>query len=180
MLIDRVIAPAGLRLPFAALLAVTIVACGQGERGVVVGRTGAPIVSLSEGRCETTCPVYDITLTPDGAYTLNAEAFVKTTGVSEGALGPEAWEAAESALRRAGFWTMAADQTASALQNCQTGAPIVQVTWRLEDGKEKTVRYDAGCGVHKTSRLISELRGALGFDDLVWTDQAFEYETPQR
>jgi hypothetical protein len=175
MTLRSLTSPARLRGPFLALLAATIAACGQGERGVVLGRLDAPIVSLSEGKCETTCPVYDITLRPDGTYTLNAVQFVKAPGLSEGSLGAEAWPAAEAALKKAGFWTMEGDQTASALQNCQTGAPIVSVSWRLADGKEKTVRYDAGCGVPKTQRLISELRAALGFDDLIWTDQRFEY-----
>jgi hypothetical protein len=179
MIVASCLFPARLRAPFLALLAVTIAACSPGERGVVLGRPDAPIVSLSEGQCETTCPVYDMTLRPDGSYTLNAVKFVKTPGLSEGALKPEAWTAAEAALSKSGFWTMAVDQTASALQNCQTGAPIVSVTWRLTDGKEKTVRYDAGCAVPKTQRLVSELRAALGFDDLIWTDQRFEYGSPE-
>jgi hypothetical protein len=152
--------------------------CTPAERGVVQGRTGAAVISLSEGPCEDACPVYDMTLRPDGSYTLHGEAFVRTTGIAEGALGPEAWTAAEEALEDADFWRAEPDQTSRRLPNCMPGAPTVRITWRTAEGKEKTLTYDAGCGVERTRSLIAGLRAALAFDDLVWTDERFRYAPP--
>lgn len=151
-------------------------ACGEREVGVSNGPAGEPMISLSEGACEhNTCPVYDMTLRGDGGYTLNGVKFVKTTGVTEGDLTEQVFHGAEKVLQDAGFWTMKRAQTDETLSNCESGAPTVLVTWRTAEGKQKTVTYDAGCGVRKTTDMIRALRVALKFDDLVWTDKEFDF-----
>jgi hypothetical protein len=165
----------------AGLVAAAVAAaCSRGEEGLVQGQSGDPVVSLSEGACNGTCPVYDLTVHANGTYILNGQRFVKTTGVSEGDIGADAFSAAVGVLEDAGFWTMRPVQTMETLQNCQTDAPTVLVTWREDSGKEKTVAYNAGCGVRKTQEMISRLRTALKFDDLVWTDAKFDPETGER
>ncbi|MEZ5939002.1 MAG: DUF6438 domain-containing protein [Hyphomonadaceae bacterium] len=162
--------------PMLALVAVSVVtACSGGEQGVIQAQPDDPVIVLSEGACPTTCPVYDMTLHGDGSYVLNGVRFVKTTGVTTGQLGPEAWSGAQSALEDAGFWAMKPKQTPETLGICHPDAPTVQVTWRTETGKEKTVVYDAGCGVDKTQKMIVALRAALNFERLVWSDQRFDY-----
>lgn len=156
--------------------ASTLAACGKPDQGVVQGETGNPVIVLSEGACFGTCPIYDMTLRPDGSFTLYGERFVKETGVQEGTLGPEAWEEAVDVLEASDFWSVEATQTPETLQNCHTDAPTARVTWRTEDGQEKTLTYDAGCGVRKTQNLIAALREALHFDDLVWTDREFPFD----
>jgi hypothetical protein len=157
---------------------VTLSACGAPETGIVDAQRGSPAIAIDEGACETTCPVYQMTLRPAGDYTLNGERFVKITGVQTGDLGEDAWAAAEDALESAGFWKMKPDQTAKSLSGCQTGAPTVKVTWRTEDGKEKTVTYDAGCDEKKTREMVAALRSAFEFDNLVWTSRKFDYGDP--
>ena len=77
----------GSRHMFAGLaLAVGLVACTASEKGVGSARPGDPVIVLTEGACDQTCPVYDMTLHPDGSYLLNGARFVKTTGVTEGRL----------------------------------------------------------------------------------------------
>ncbi len=163
----------------ALLLAATIAtACAPSEKGVAQGRPDDPVISLSEGSCVGTCPVYDITLHPNGKYLLNGERYVKTPGVSDGALSPKAWTAAEKVLKEADFWKLAPLQTPANLSTCQPDAPTVKVTWRTSEGKQKTVTYNAGCGVQKMQELVSDLREALDFDSLVWTDKKFDYAQP--
>lgn len=159
---------------FAALAAAIATACSGGEKGVVQAQANDAVIVLSEGGCEVTCPIYDMTLHPDGRYVLNGERFVKTSGVSEGDIGEPAWTSAEKVLTEAGFWTLEPDQTAAVLPNCQKGAPTAKVTWRTKEGKEKTVTYYAGCGVRKMQDLIGSLRTALDFDYLVWTNEKFD------
>jgi len=159
---------------FAALFTAIATACSAGEQGVTQAQPDDPVISLSEGPCLGTCPVYDMTLHADGAYVLNGERFVKATGVSEGKLGKQAWSKAQAALEKAGFWSLKPVQTPETLATCHTDAPTAKVTWRTAEGKEKTVTYDAGCGVQEMQTLVSELREALGFGDLVWTDDRFD------
>ncbi len=58
---------------------------------------------LSEGPRLGSCPVYDMTLHPNGAYILNGERFVKDAGVTEGKLTPDTWKNAEKLLSDASF-----------------------------------------------------------------------------
>lgn len=156
-----------------ALAAGLTAACSPSEKGVSTARTGDPVIVLTEGECDQTCPVYDMTLHPDGSYLLNGVRFVKTTGVTEGQLDGSAWTAAQAALDQAGFWTLEPNQTSSDNPSCVAGTPTVSITVRLADGKQKTLTYRAGCGGEVGRALIPALREALTFHDLVWTDERF-------
>ncbi|HVY89645.1 MAG TPA: DUF6438 domain-containing protein [Hyphomonadaceae bacterium] len=158
----------------AALIAAILVACSSGEQGVVQAQQHDAVVSLSEEGCPPdTCPVYDMTLHPDGAYTLNSARFVKGAGVTQGNIGKSSFKSAETALKDSGFWELKPQQVKSTMYNCQDGAPTVKITWRTDDGKEKTVTYNAGCNVEKMKDLMRALRASLKFEDLVWTDERF-------
>lgn len=174
----RILKPAKARLLFITAVTGTLAACGPSEHGVTDAQAGDPIIAIAEGPCEATCPVYEMTLHPAGDYILHGERFVKTTGVVHGELGEAAWTQAEHALEQANFWKMKPEQTARTLETCQPGAPTVKVTWRTEEGREKTVTYNAGCGVQASQQMIADLRAAFDFDHLVWTDRKFDYASP--
>jgi hypothetical protein len=159
---------------FAALGAAIATACSQGEQGVIQTQPDDPVISLSEGPCPISCPVYDMTLHGDGSYVLNAEQFVKETGLHEGKLGRAAWTEAEEALKRANFWSVKPVQTPDTLATCHPDGPEVKITWRTLEGKEKTATYNAGCGVPEMQQLVAALREAMAFGDLVWTDDRFD------
>lgn len=157
----------------AMLFGLALAACSPAELGVETVHTGDPVIVLSEGACDQTCPVYDMTLKPDGSYLLNGVRFVKTPGVSDGGLGTGAWEAAEKALAAANFWQLEPDQTSNTQTSCQPGTPTATVTWRQAEGKQKTLKYRAGCGGPEGRALIPALRQAMQFDSLVWTEDRF-------
>jgi hypothetical protein len=156
-----------------AFLALAPAACSPAELGVETVHVDDPVIVLSEGECDQTCPVYDMTLKPDGSYVLNGVRFVKTPGVSDGGLGTGAWEAAEKALADSNFWLLEPNQTSSTQTTCQPGTPTVAVTWRTAEGKQKTLNYRAGCGGPEGRALIPALRAAMQFDTLVWTEDRF-------
>ena len=156
-----------------ALAAGLAAACSPSEKGVTTARTGDPVIVLSEGACDQTCPVYKMMIHPDGSYRLNGDRFVKTVGVTEGRLDGSAWTAAQAALESAAFWTLEADQTSSDNPSCVAGTPTVTVMARLADGKQQTLTYRAGCGGEEGRALIPALREAFTFHDLVWTDERF-------
>jgi uncharacterized protein DUF6438 len=159
---------------FAALAAAIATACSSGEQGVITAQKDDPVIVLSEGACFGPCPIYDMTLHPDGAYILNGQKFVKDEGITEGKLTPDAWADAEKVLANANFWSLKPKQTHETLSNCQTDAPTAKITWRTAEGKEKTVEYNAGCGVPEMQQLVGTLRETFRFNDLVWTDAKFD------
>jgi hypothetical protein len=150
----------------AGMIAALTAACSPAEQGVIKAQTGEPVIVLTEGECEATCPVYAMTLRPDGSYLLHAERFVKDPGVHEGTLDAAAWTAAEEALEEASFWTQAPEQTTSTLPSCQSGPPVVSITWRTAEGRQKTVNYRVGCGDAAIRQVVGQLRAAMSFDDL--------------
>lgn len=160
-------------LVIAAAASAAAIACSPAEQGVTQAQTGDAVVVLSEGACEQTCPVYDMTLHPDGSYALNGVKFVKSVGVSEGNLGADAFKAAETALTEAGYWTLPTNQTSAVSENCHAGAPTVNVTWRNDAGKQKTIAYTAGCGGPEMRNVVMALREAMSFNALVWTNERF-------
>lgn len=157
----------------AGMIAALTAACSPAEQGVIKAQTGEPVIVLTEGECEATCPVYAMTLRPDGSYLLHAERFVKDPGVHEGTLDAAAWTAAEEALEEASFWTQAPEQTTSTLPSCQRAPPVVSITWRTAEGRQKTLNYRVGCGDAAIRQLVGQLRAAMSFDDLIWTDERF-------
>ncbi len=157
----------------ALVFGLALVACTPSERGVETVHSGDPAIVLSEGECDQTCPVYDMTLKPDGSYLLNGVRFVKTSGVSDGGLGTNAWTAAEKALTDSNFWLLDSNQTSSTQPDCVPGTPTAAVTWRTAEGKQKTLNYRAGCGGPEGRALIPALRAAMQFDALVWTEDRF-------
>ena len=159
---------------FAALAAAVATACSPAEEGVIQAQPDDPVISLSEGPCPVTCPVYDMTLHPNGTYILNSVRFVRGEGVSEGNIGRASWTEAEQALKDAGFWTLKPEQTMETMPRCHDDAPTVKITWRTGEGKEKTVTYYAGCGVQKMQQLVGALRDAMKFNRLVWTEDRFD------
>lgn len=171
-----------IRASLIPLALLALAGCQKKEDGVAQGQADDPIISLSEGACKGSCPIYDLTLHGDGKYVLNGEKFVKQIGVTEGDLGPEAYQAAEAVLTEAKFWTMKQVQTMDTMDSCHTDAPTVLVKWRDATGKEKLLTYYAGCEsqeAHVTRAMIFNLRNALHFDDLVWSDAKFDYPQPQ-
>ena len=160
--------------PIVALAAAVATACSQGEQGVVQAQPEDPVIALSEGPCAATCPVYDMTLHPNGAYVLNSVRFVKGEGVTEGNIGKASYAAAEKVLADAGFWTLKAQQTEGTMPHCLPDAPTAKITWRTTEGKEKTVTYYAGCGVAKMQELVGALRNTMKFERLVWTNDSFD------
>lgn len=159
---------------FAALAAAVATACSPTEEGVILGQADDPAITLSEGPCPITCPVYDMTIHPNGTYVLNSVRFVRGEGVSEGNIGKASYTEAERALKDAGFWTLKTEQTMETMPGCHPDAPTAKITWRNTEGKEKTVTYYAGCGVAKMEQLVGALRNAVKFERLVWTEDRFD------
>ena len=98
------------RIVLACLLAVSLAACATARTEVVAPRplpTNDAFIRMFEGGCYyATCTTYEIDLHPDGSYTLNGLRNVRTSGITHGALGPDAWAQAEAAFAATHFAAM--------------------------------------------------------------------------
>lgn len=128
-------------------------------------------ITIWEGGCfYPTCATYEMTVRPDGRYTLDGKANVAKLGVTEGALGPDAWAKAEAALAAANFAQMPAriggeGRPAGAIP-CMAHLPGVRIT-RASAAGEKSVLWDRGCPSPEASALVDALHAAFKYDELV-------------
>lgn len=160
---------------FAALCAVALAACASAPAPQPKAAP-ATSITLFEGGCYYmgSCTTYEMTVQADGAYRLNGQSMTRTQGISEGRLGAEAFAAADSALSVADFASLPANMNGSDRSvwepdtyPCMNHAPGVRITRRSADGPEKTVYWDQGCRSAQMSELLSSLRAAFRYDDLV-------------
>lgn len=157
-----------------ALCAAALAACASAPTPPPPSR--ATSITLFEGGCYymSSCTTYEMTVHADGVYRLNGQSMTRTEGVSEGQLGAEAFAAAESALSAANFASLPAAMNGSDrsiwtpdVYPCMNHAPGARITRRSVDGLEKTVYWDQGCRSAQMSALVTQLRAAFRYDDLV-------------
>jgi Domain of unknown function (DUF6438) len=153
-----------------AVLALT--ACATAEPAPKPTPSPDASITIWEGGCfYPTCATYEMTLRPDGRYTLDGKANVATVGVREGTLGPDAWTKAEAALAAANFAAMPAmigreGRPAGAIP-CMAHLPGVRITHRASATEEKSVLWDRGCPSAEASALVDALHTAFAYDALV-------------
>lgn len=136
---------------------------------------GVRSVTIWEGGCfyYATCSTYEMQISPDGAYRLEARDFVRNPGISTGQLEAGAWAKIEAAVRAADFKNLPErlDQSAARPEPdgapCISDAPGVRLGVAWPDGTHKEVFWDRGCPSQTASDLVDALRGAIGYERLV-------------
>lgn len=137
------------------------------------GPTADSGITLEEGACFGTCPIYTMTIYPNEFYELDAGQFTVNPGVSTGTLPAGSWAAAEAALQTANFSTLPTDVTPGN-PACGGGAatdlPSAEISEMTIAGT-RTVKFYRGCfqALDKPALdlLIDDLRIALDVDNLV-------------
>jgi hypothetical protein len=177
---------------FAVLGLALLSACATPKAAVDAGppaltaMTAAGSITLFEGGCFyfSSCTTYEITLRPDGGYTLKRKLGVGGEAVSEGQLGADAFGAVERVLREARFESLPALMNGSdravwepEFYPCMNHAPGMRITRRTGSGNgagsgaagpdEKAVYWDLGCRSQPMNALLGNLRAAMKIDELV-------------
>lgn len=130
-------------------------------------------ITLEEGACFGTCPIYTMSIYPNEFYELDAGRFTVNPGESTGALPAGSWAAANTALQTANFATLPTDVTPGN-PACGGGAatdlPRAAISEMTIAGT-RTVNYYRGCfqapDKQALDLLIDDLRIALDVDNLV-------------
>lgn len=153
-----------------------IVACGthQAPGPTPPGPVADAAITLSEGACFGTCPIYSITVYPTEFYELDAGQFTASPGMSTGSLPAGSWAAARGALIAADFDALPTDITPANPAACGTtivsDLPPATVSETTIAGT-KTVQWNRGCfdapDRAALTQLVADLRSALTVDALV-------------
>lgn len=131
-------------------------------------------VSLSEGPCFGTCPVYTVTVSANEFYVLELGMFTRAPGTTEtGVFPPGTFAAATQALRGANFTALPTDVTIGSPacgNQTVTDLPGAQVAETTIAGT-RVVEYYPGCFAAPAKpaldMLVSDLRGVFGIPALV-------------
>lgn len=130
-------------------------------------------ISLAEGPCFGTCPVYSITVYPNEFYELESKEFTANPGNSTGVLSDGSFAAANAALQAANFDVLPTDVTPgnpACGDQVATDLPPATIS-EITIAGTRTVNYYPGCinapDKPALDTLVSSLRSAFGITALV-------------
>lgn len=130
----------------------------------------AGYIRLSEGPCFGTCPVYELTLYPEGQYVLMGERFTEGPNRSDNKPSEDSFELAKAILTTARFEDLPEDITMGnpdACPNPATDHPTAEITIGDARGYYRTVTYYQGCFHDVAESMLRQLRGVMRIADLV-------------
>ncbi|MEE8372025.1 MAG: DUF6438 domain-containing protein [Sphingomonadales bacterium] len=132
---------------------------------------GEDIFTIARGPCLGTCPMFELTLLPDGTVIFDGERYVPKMGVHRAKLPAETFEAVVRELLEIDFYAYREVYAGWAKGVCGSAAadlPSVQLSLRLEL-KEKNVYWDQGCsdfeGEAELRRAIAAIDELLKIED---------------
>jgi len=117
-------------------------------------------ISLAVGPCFGFCPVYSVSVAPDGAVRFEGERHTTVVGVKDKTVSPQAYQAVARSLAE---WRPASGT--SAQTECEQRAsdlPTYTVVWTDAAGQTTTLNHDGGCMSETNSRLKAALQAVPG------------------
>ncbi|WP_421789540.1 DUF6438 domain-containing protein [Hyphobacterium sp.] len=127
-------------------------------------------IEISEGACFGSCPIYDLTLSPDDRYVLNGQRFTRVNGLTEGALSEGSYAYMARLLSDADFFNLPSDITFNNPELCPgpelSDLPPFTVTWTTRRGSHTVVWY-TGCRNPVMRDLRDGLRDGFGYQSIV-------------
>ncbi|PXA91736.1 hypothetical protein DMC47_25130 [Nostoc sp. 3335mG] len=144
--------------------AVTLAGCvprsdGPGDRPVAIEGDS---VTYATGPCFGACPVYSVTLRPDGSGTFTGKRFTKVEGERAFKTTPAAYQAflarlqpyrPESGVRRY-------EHGAKGCEQPITDMPSVDITWTRMIGDSQQLYYYFGCNREQNRAMADALGNA--------------------
>ncbi len=129
---------------------------------------GAPVaieretITYATEACHGTCPVYSVTMQPDGSGVFTGVQHTAVTGERSFKATPEAYRAFAARLQpyRPAQGDVAYEQSAGVCANGATDMPGVDVRWSDITGGGAHLRYYYGCGVETLRPMADALRAA--------------------
>ncbi len=140
---------------------------------MAVGNTttnGAPVaieretITYETSPCFGTCPVYAVTVQPDGSGVFEGKRFTAVTGTRPFRATPAQYRAFAAKLQpyRPAQGDRLLQPGQPGCDNAPTDMPSVEVRWSEASGGAQRLSYYYGCGAADGGRTGEALRGAIG------------------
>ena len=147
----------------AAGVLLSLASCARNQSGSrpvsADSAASAPVITLERTACFGGCPVYSVSVSPDGEVSFEGRAHVRKLGVATARVPRERVESLLSELERAGYFTFA-DRYTSPEPTCgryATDSPSVITSVTLR-GRTKRIAHDYGCGGAPGALVVLERR----------------------
>jgi hypothetical protein len=118
-----------------------------------------PAVALERTACFGRCPVYQISVSPDGVVSYEGKAHVRHLGPATGQISVEQVSFLVSELEKGGYFSFAPRYTPgdSACGRYATDSPAV-ITSVQSGGRAKRIEHDYGCSSAPGALVVLERR----------------------
>ncbi|KQN81425.1 hypothetical protein ASE90_12615 [Sphingomonas sp. Leaf67] len=139
---------------------------------MAVGNTtteGAPVaieretITYETSPCFGTCPVYSVTIQPDGSGVFEGRRFTAVTGTRVFRATPAQYRAFAAKIRpyRPAQGDRLLQPGQPGCENAPTDMPSVDIRWNEISGASQRLSYYFGCGAADDGRTGAALRGAV-------------------
>lgn len=138
----------------------------------------AETIGYSVGPCFGFCPVYSVTVTPDGVVTFHGERHSAALGQHVRQTSPATYRVMAEAL--AAYRPASGTDERTACDAQATDMSDYRISWTAADGATTLLRHNLGCRSDRNERLNAVLRALpeqLGIAD--WTKATRRDEAPR-
>lgn len=157
-----------MRMAIAMGVAVLLGACatmgsgGPASGGDVVASAALTRIDYETGPCFGTCPVYSLSIAPDGSGRFSGKRFTAVTGERTFTATPAQFAAFEAALapHRPASGSRRFSHGEPGCTNAPTDMPSVSVKWSATSGDAQTLYYYFGCDGENPGKS-AQLRAAV-------------------
>jgi Domain of unknown function (DUF6438) len=158
----------------ATILLLSIAACApRNSGGTTSERTevaGGPVLTLERTACFGACPVYRLSVTPDGKISYEGKAHVRHLGPASASIPSERLDSLLSELELAGYFSFAARYAPAdpACGRYSTDSPSAITSIRVGE-RVKRIEHDYGCSNAPGALVLLERRIDEVLDSGQWT-----------
>jgi hypothetical protein len=146
--------------------AVALAGCAHTATGPNTSPKPIPVesdsITYETGPCFGACPVYSVTVRPDGSGVFTGKRFTAVTGERAFKLTPEQYAA--FAARLAPYRPVSGERRVSpgekGCEQVATDLPSVDITWSRAIGDSQKLYYYFGCNLHGDRSMAEALGGA--------------------
>ncbi len=134
-------------------------------------------LKMERSACYGRCPIYDLTVQPDGKVIFEGKFWTKTTGKAEDKLTEEQLKRLINEIEKANFFSFdnAYNYDSKNCPNLATDMPGVTLKINL-NGKEKTINHYQGCFENDKPKDNSSSGKAEDLSEIVFPQQLFNLE----
>jgi hypothetical protein len=146
------------RVATALLLAASVGGCTtMADRPVPIESES---ISYETGPCFGACPVYRVTVSPDGTGTFEGRRFTAVTGERGFRLTPDQYRAFAAQLAPLRPAEGSVRMSGEACRQMATDLPSAEVTWFSPIGNSQSYYFYYGCDMDRNRTIAARLREA--------------------